>query len=272
MKRGRRFGPLGAAFLALASGCLWTKVPKSEDSGWFVAPAGRPFTTLEDYKASVVRSDLEGCPDGPITIAVPGYWGDGVEWPQAAAFWRDRFYVYRWSPNADANVTLHELIWGVDRLAACPGPVFLVGHSAGGILVSLVAGELAPVAEGHVTIFTASAPLAGTGTEPSKARPGEPMSAHMNEMMRRYAPPSPGVRAVHLRTNPLVDAINMAHFAHDPIDPTVGIPGAVLIDVPRSLGHDPALIWTAERIGDGRWTDWFDPSVELSGMGRRTTW
>lgn len=253
-------------------GCLWTRIPKSEDSGWFVGPAGQPFTTLEAYKASMAPTGLEDCPAGPVYIGVPGYWGDGIEWPQAAAFWQDRLYIFRWSPDADINVTLHELVWGVDRLARCDGPVFLIGHSAGGIVVSLIAGELAPVPEGHLTIFTASAPLAGTGTQPSEARPGEPMSAHLHEVMNHYAMPSPGVRAVHLRTNPLVDAINMAHFSRDPIDPTIVLPGAVLIDVPRSLGHDPALIWAAERIGDGRWTEWFDRSVEPIGMGHRTTW
>lgn len=252
--------------------CLWTRIPRSEDSGWFVGPAGQPFTTLEAYKAAMVRTDLDTCPSGPIYIGVPGYWGDGIEWPQAAAFWQDRLYMYRWSPDADVNVTLGDLRWGVDRLARCGPPVFLIGHSAGGIVVSLVASELAPVPEGHLTILTASSPLAGTGTEPSEPRPGEPMSAHLHEVMNRYAAPAPGIRAIHLRTNPLVDAINMAHYARDPIDPTVVLPGAVLIDVPRSLGHDPALIWAAERIGDGRWAAWLEHTEDLPGMGRHTRW
>lgn len=237
--------------------CFYMKIPKPEDAGWYAMPSGEALPTLEDYRAAMQRHDLADCPPGDAWIGVPGYWGDGPEWQEAAAFLPGRLYIFRWSPNADVNVTLHDFVHGVDRLARCPGDVFVIGHSAGGLLVSFAAERFAPQAEGRTWVLTVAAPIAGTGTSPSEARPGEPMAAHQQELVRWYGRAAPGVRGVHLRTNPLVDPISDSRNGHDPIDPRVGIPGALQIDLPRKLGHDPALIWTAERLGDGRWRDWF---------------
>lgn len=224
---------------------------KEEDVGWFILS---PDDSLSFVRRLSPRAPE--CPDTPITVAVHGYFGAGPEWAQSLPYLQGTTWFYKWSPYQPADEVLAGLLQGLDLLATCGQPIQAIGHSAGGILLSMDVSRLQPPTV-PFTVFTVASPLGGVGGRSPNLDPSLPLASHMGERILGYPPPVAGVRIVHLRTSPQKDWFSRVHEGNDPL--AVSVPGAALVDVPPELGHDASLPWATARIADGSWTSWFPP-------------
>jgi hypothetical protein len=71
---------------------------------------------------------------------------------------------------------------------------------------------------------------------------------------------------LHLRTQPPGDPVMKPYRGHVPNDPSVGVPGATVVNLPETLDHCGALQYVAGRVADGSWAAWLSPPATATGM------
>lgn len=222
--------------------------PPADELGWFVAS---PDPSLS-FDRRFGRTDL-ACPSTPVTVAVHGYFGAGVEWDQAMPSLPGTVYLFRWSPYEPGDEVLTSLVDGLSTLEACGQPLTVIGHSAGGILLSFVVSRL-PAPTAPMEVWTVASPLGGTGAKPMNPDSSIPFAQHMGERIDGYPAATAGIHVMHFRTSPKHDPFSATHDGHDPL--AVTVPGAVVVDLPDTLGHNTSLPWVAQHLADGTWTAW----------------
>jgi len=208
---------------------------------------------------------------GPVYVLVHGLQGDGSEWVQAISTLTraepSSLWMYRWVPYDERDAIVESFGAGLTRLLQClpaqAGPVVVLAHSAGGIVVATGASRVAiPATRPHAQVYalTVAAPLAGTLAR-RRNREGRAEARFMLDlgtMIDGYPPAARGVRVAHLRTSPSADPVMQPSAdGHVPNHPAVGVPGAPQLNLPTQLGHDESLQFVAERLVDGAWVDWF---------------
>ena len=230
--------------LGLCSGCNAEQPPHpwlhelDADDG--VKSSGLRLMSLEHGLHALERAN--DSPQDTLLVGVHGYASEGYEWVyplQKMDSERTSTYYYRWDykqcaePSADSLQTaLGEL------LKAEPGikHVQLVGHSYGGILVSLLVENWTYGIP--IEIHAVAAPLAGMGE----------LAQHCG-----YMPPdsvADNVTFFQWRTRHHLDNA----FRNLDVDPQIiNLPAASIIELPdtyrgRRLGHNWSLSWVADEL------------------------
>jgi len=268
----QRFMVLG---LVLSAGCATTGAATGKDGyGWFhstVTVQQRPYA--EGFELVAARIEEVPCERlsedwrpgrRPIYVVVHGAGGEGPEiqksMPLLASGAPTALYVLRWSAWETQRKLVRRLARGVSHLARCAGDreVLVIAHSAGGVLAALAGGSIdAPLREGKpsVTLLTVGAPLSGAIGH----MPGRRQAAHFFFDLARpleYPEPAEGVRVIQLRTDLPGDVQMAPIFGHPPNDPSVGVPGAPMIDLPTSLSHSAALYYVSHVIVHDQLEEW----------------
>lgn len=239
--------------LLLATACAF-HIPAADQAGWAVAT---PEPAPGRFDRRLVAAEPR-CDGAPVTVAVHGWFGAGPEWEASLASLPGDVWFYRWSPFQAGEDIFAGLAEGLAALDDCGRPVYVLAHSAGGVVASKSSGRFA-APEAPITVLTVASPIGGIGLKDPVAEPEGPFARHFGERIEDYAAPPEGVRVLHLRTSPASDPFSRVRKGHDPV--AVRVPGATVVDLPVELGHDASLVWVAERLGDGRWAAWLDQPV-----------
>lgn len=248
-----------AASLALASSCTHSASNDRSRSlqGWYVAREG-PGAYRERLAplGSAACADGEGDDSSPVWILVPGIGGEPRSWSETVARLEARsprsVHLFRWYPWESTDQLAERFAAGVAALAECHSentPLVVLAHSAGGVVVSRAAPRLASL-ERALSVYTVASPLAGKDKAGSRAERLALESIAIDLGKRLDYPDSgPGVHYVHLHTSDLSDPVMKAsERGHRPNDPSVGVPGAVHVALPDSLGHVEAFDWFVRRL------------------------
>lgn len=268
------------------SGCFTrTIASKMGVNGWFRADL-EP-SSPDNYRSRFEPLDLspEGvlCTElfrrqknqsGPLIVLVHGVGGDGIEMeravPALVGGGPASVFMFRWVPYDERDAIAQRLADGLFRLTSCipsaPGRLLVVAHSAGGVVSSFAAARMhidRPWVEPWVTVMTVASPLHGTVRRAGNmsGRQEATFMLDMGSTISGYPAAAPGVRVLHLRSSPKSDAVMRPSGDLMPNDPTIGVPGAPQIDLPDTLDHAGALVYVADRIADGSWAQWLEPSA-----------
>ena len=207
---------------------------------------------------------------GPIFVFVHGLGADRSEWHSVLPMLKEThpsgMFMFRWSPVAARDPLVEALSAGISRLAQCLAgharPIWVLAHSAGGVIAAYAAGRInVPVGTPlpGVTIFTVGSMLAGTLTRAANADGTEQPLLFLNlgQTITEYPSAAYGVQVFHLRTSYPADYFMKPEpGGRLPNDPSVGVKGARQIDLPPELAHDAALLYVAKKITNGTWREW----------------
>jgi pimeloyl-ACP methyl ester carboxylesterase len=220
----------------------------------------------ERVQCKDVELRADALASGRVLVAVHGMGGDGAEWsellPALARLHPSAAFMFQWKPHVERRELVRALSRGLERIAACSRghaeEIWVIAHSAGGVLASRAAGELRiQDDEPRVRLWTIASPLAGTGmrAEPGSFDGSDRFAVELGGLMGAYRPAGPRVTVVHLRTRAPADSVmKPGTGGHLPNDPAVGVPSAPQVDLPETLTHDGSLRWVVERLLEGeRW-------------------
>ncbi len=239
--------------------------------GWFQADANLKWKHV-DRGRGCNGLDQQG-PTDEILVIVPGFKGDGPEIsavvPVLASAKPGSIFLFRYVPWQSRDEISREFAIGASHLLRClpspHGPVVVLAHSAGGMVVSHAAHLLSMPRTDQpgpaLYLMTVASPLAGmTGREPNADGSEEVrFMLDFGTRIQGYPVAPTSVAAVHLRTQYPGDQVMKPTKGVSPNDPHIGIPGARQVDLPADLTHDSALAYVAAKIADGSWRAWFTP-------------
>jgi pimeloyl-ACP methyl ester carboxylesterase len=239
---------------------------------------GGTVTERQRFVSRLSQIDLEAArcsdlfPKGAtqLVLAVHGIGGAGEEWepaiaPLAAS--NTPLLMYRWLPTGSRDGIARALADGINRLQECLAGntlrLVVVGHSAGGVLaataaslIKLNADDIGP----RIAIVTVAAPLGGMGMNKKATRGWLTFVEELGTDLRTYAPAAPGVRVLHVRTNPKSDmyAGNSSPVGQAPDWVPPGVPGARAIDLDETIEHSAAVAFAAKALQKDTWKLWSD--------------
>lgn len=197
--------------------------------------------------------DSNGTRQGPVIIAVHGFASEGGEWVDPIATLvriPGPLYFWRWDWTACPEEASERLAAAVNRLIEeTPDEerIILIGHSYGGIAVTLAAPRI--MSEAPVEIHTIASPLAG------HPRLAARCPDDFVRLAERYAAFPSTVHHFQWRTQKDQDNA----FKDLPDDPQVAtIPRGEVVALPDSadgerIGHNRSVAWVARQIAE-RWT------------------
>jgi pimeloyl-ACP methyl ester carboxylesterase len=234
------------------------------------------------FQSRMARADLEalGCdaliPQGArqLTVVVHGIGGAGEEWEPAIASLsagKTPLFMYRWLPTGSRDGIARALADGLNRLQEClagnSARLLVVGHSAGGVLAATAASMLKPDAEDiaqRIAIVTVAAPMGGMGMRSKAPRGWLNFVEELGTDLRSYLPAAPGVRVVHVRTDPTTDiyAANSSPVGREEGWVAPGVPGARAIDLDASVDHVQSVAFAARALQQDVWKIWGEPPEE----------
>lgn len=290
-------GWLAVVLLSLA-GCHQAPLQLMRETtllGWYSVrgsnDARTPIPYAERFSPLPLEKDDEACTslmsyrfarNPRVFVLVHGIGGGvGDELPEAVSelvdHTKDRAFMFRWVQWTSRSDQARWLAAGLSNLLRCQpalrGKLFVIAHSAGGVLAADAASRIAvepphePVA---LQLFTVASPLAGTDDKPTNAN-GEEEAVIMFDLATKlsvYPPAANGVRVVHLRTHWPADSVMKPKADHAPNDPKVGVAGARQIDLPERLTHVEALHFVLEKFRTGDVSAWLGSGVGTSTSGR----
>lgn len=203
--------------------------------------------------------------DAPILIFVHGIGaGDAPEWDNAISLLMKArpaaAFMFKWVAYEDRDLMVQRLATGVSRLARCTNRHLIVlAHSAGGVLASYAASQLAIPEGTTVDVVTVASPLAGAMSR-KPASTGEAQLFFLFDLGTRitgYPEVANTIQVWHLRTAyPSDEVMAPGSDGVSPNDKTIGVTGAIQLDLPSQLSHVAALTFVARRMARERWLEW----------------
>lgn len=194
-----------------------------------------------------------------VFVLVPGLLGYGWEWNGAQAaltrYPAVRVLVYSWEPwhslaTSSTRLAAH-LTYLRENLPPSVTELFVIAHSAAGLLALEAAGQLLPAEPGQprVRILSVGAPLAGMGRNPWGGIDNRhtPLPIALGSRFSGWPSPSPGI-SVEIYPTSVDDPVMQRSFGHDPGDRRVLPRGAILRQLPPSIGHNDALGWLCNEL------------------------
>ena len=206
-------------------------------------------TLLMELPLGIHRLEQESKDTTKLLIAVHGYGSRGYEWVYPMQTLDDEeteTFFFRWDYSKCADESADLLIEEIDQLMTSKSElehITVIGHSLGGVLVSMLVGRWST--EVSSDLHTVAAPLAGT---PS-------MSDECASILPERIPNT--VRFFQWRTRHKLDNA----FNQLDVDPQiVQIDGSVAVTLPetyrdRRLGHNWSISWVADRLAKAKQDD-----------------
>jgi hypothetical protein len=194
-----------------------------------------------------------------VFLLVPGLLGYGWEWNGAREallrYPASRMLFYSWEPWHSLSASSERLAAHITYLRRSLPPsvneLFVIAHSAAGLLALEAAGKLPAIEPGQarVRILSVGAPLAGMGRNPWGGLDNRhtPLPIALGSRFSAWPPPAPGV-TVEIYPTSSDDPVMQRSFGHDPGDRRVLPRGAIMRKLPASLGHNHALGWICEEL------------------------
>ncbi len=213
----------------------------------------------QETPCPAITGELNGTRKGPVFLLVHGVKGANEEWypvmPVLEAMHPAGMFMFRWNATQVRQTILDTLGPGMDRIVACypKHQVFVLAHSAGGVLMSFEASRL--VVGEPITVYTVASPLAGVGYHAAGDEEDD-NTRFLNDLgaiKKQYLPAAPNVTVVHLRTSYPADTVMKPNaYGRAPNQKGVGVEGAREVDLPDNLGHDDSLLWVVKQLAAGK--------------------